>query len=120
MRTGAARLYASHRVRLANSTGLQTSSISTDMSETRTRVKICGITNLEDARAAVDYGADALGFIYVPESPRYVGDSPAVAQILAQMPPFLVTVGVCVSSSEVYRFRHSAIDAIQYYRQEPA
>ena len=37
-----------------------------------TRVKICGLTNLEDVDAAVRYGADALGFICVPESPRYV------------------------------------------------
>lgn len=59
-----------------------------------TRIKICGITNAEDARAAVDYGADALGFICVPESPRYVRDSLSLRTDLSEIPPFISTVGV--------------------------
>lgn len=59
------------------------------------RVKICGITSREDAWAAVEAGADALGFIFVKGTPRYI-EPEAAAAIAAQMPPFLVTAGVFV------------------------
>ena len=56
-----------------------------------TQVKICGITNVEDALAAVEYGADMLGFIGVPESPRFV--TPAqFLEIAAVLPPSFPTV----------------------------
>jgi phosphoribosylanthranilate isomerase len=58
-----------------------------------TRVKICGITNLEDARLCVDAGADALGFIFVENTPRFVTPS-LVAPIVRQLPPFVTPVGV--------------------------
>jgi phosphoribosylanthranilate isomerase len=59
------------------------------------QVKICGITRLEDAQAAVDAGADALGFVFYPPSPRYVTPEQA-EQIIRTLPPFVTTVGLFV------------------------
>jgi len=57
------------------------------------KVKICGITNREDADAAVDAGADALGFVFYPRSPRALSPE-AAAEIVSSVGPFTVTVGV--------------------------
>ena len=58
-----------------------------------TRIKICGITNLDDALSAIDAGADALGFVFVPSTPRYLPMEMAAA-IIQNLPPFVQTVGV--------------------------
>jgi phosphoribosylanthranilate isomerase len=58
-----------------------------------TRVKICGITSLEDATMAVEAGADALGFIFVENTPRFVTPE-QVAPIVRALPPFVTPVGV--------------------------
>ncbi|HEY0256706.1 MAG TPA: hypothetical protein VGC39_04615, partial [Candidatus Methylacidiphilales bacterium] len=65
------------------------------------RVKICGITNLEDAEAAVGAGADALGFILVEKSPRFIPIEKAI-QIVNLLPPFVQTVAVTVNAMKEF------------------
>jgi phosphoribosylanthranilate isomerase len=59
-------------------------------------VKICGITELEDAELAVDCGASAVGFVFWPDSPRFIDPTRAYA-IAAKLPPFVTPVGVFVT-----------------------
>jgi len=65
----------------------------------RTRIKICGITRWEDAAAAVECGADALGFVFVPNSPRCIGAKQA-ATIIQRLPPFVSAVGLFMNQQE--------------------
>jgi phosphoribosylanthranilate isomerase len=63
------------------------------------KIKICGITNFDDALAAVDAGADALGFVFYPESPRAVSRKTAAA-IVARLPESITPVGVFVDEDQ--------------------
>jgi len=63
----------------------------------RTRVKICGITRPDDARAAADAGADAIGLVFYPPSPRYLSTERA-AEIRDALPPFVQTVSLFVNA----------------------
>jgi phosphoribosylanthranilate isomerase len=64
----------------------------------RTRIKICGITREEDLRAAVAQGADALGFVFYPKSPRYVSPE-RFATLAAGLPPYVSSVALFVNAS---------------------
>ena len=84
------------------------------------RVKICGITRIEDALAAVAAGADAIGFVFHPDSPRAVTPVQA-AQIVAALPPFVTTVGLFVDAGE-QRIRDTLaqvpLDLLQFHGDE--
>lgn len=88
----------------------------------RTRVKICGITRLEDALAAAAAGADAIGLVFVDASPRRV--DPAQAQaVVAGLPPFIKVVGL-FADAPAERVRAVlgavALDLIQFHGRETA
>ncbi|TXI94636.1 MAG: phosphoribosylanthranilate isomerase [Burkholderiaceae bacterium] len=71
------------------------------MSQLRTRIKICGITRESDLREIVAAGADAIGFVFYPQSPRFV-EPGAVATLLQSMPPFVTSVGLFVNAERSY------------------
>ncbi|SEQ63821.1 phosphoribosylanthranilate isomerase [Pseudomonas sp. NFACC02] len=84
------------------------------------RSKICGITRIEDALAAVEAGADAIGFVFYPKSPRAVTVEQAQA-IIAQLPPFVSTVGLFVNAErEALKalLNEVPLDLIQFHGDE--
>jgi phosphoribosylanthranilate isomerase len=86
------------------------------------RIKICGLTRIEDVRAAVHAGADALGFVFYPPSPRYVEPAHA-ASLLAAIPPFVQSVGLFVDAPPDWIREVLAIcplDLLQFHGDEPA
>jgi phosphoribosylanthranilate isomerase len=86
----------------------------------RTRVKICGITRVEDALSAVEQGADAIGLVFYPPSPRYVSASQA-AEIAQVLPAFVTVVGLFVDalSADIEAVLSKVpIDLIQFHGNE--
>lgn len=85
------------------------------------RVKICGITNIEDAVAAAEYGADAIGFVFQPKSPRAI--TPETAKnIVSALPPFITTIGVFVNEDkrEIERItNYVGLNIVQLHGNEP-
>ena len=85
------------------------------------RVKICGITQLDDALAACEAGADALGFVLAPEAKkrnRYI-EFDAARDIIAQLPPFVTTVAVCVNEPITVLAQYlSVFDCVQLHGEE--
>ncbi|MBD3817101.1 MAG: hypothetical protein IE913_11815, partial [Halothiobacillus sp.] len=65
----------------------------------RTRVKICGLTRTEDVDAAVQYGADAVGFVFVPASKRNLAPEAALA-LFDRVPPFVQSVALFLDADE--------------------
>lgn len=86
-----------------------------------TFIKICGITNLEDALVSIEVGAHALGFNFHPASPRYI-EPAAARQIIKQIPANVLTVGVFVNQenpAQVERIAHEAgVSALQLHGDE--
>jgi phosphoribosylanthranilate isomerase len=90
------------------------------MKPERTRIKICGIREAGHARVAADAGADALGFVFYEKSPRHLAPA-AAARIAAQLPPFVMAVGLFVnpSESQVREVLGAvALDVLQFHGDE--
>ena len=85
----------------------------------RTRVKICGITRPEDAAAAARCGADAIGVILVPDTPRYMGHRlPVIREIARAAGPFVQIIAVVRALSDVLRYSGTGFGAVQYYEDD--
>jgi phosphoribosylanthranilate isomerase len=87
----------------------------------RTRVKICGITRSEDAQAAARAGADAIGLVFYPQSPRFLSLDWA-RQLASEVPPFVSTVALFVNpaAAEVYTVLERVRPAmLQFHGEEP-
>lgn len=85
-----------------------------------TRIKICGITRAEDALAAAQAGADAIGLVFYERSPRRVGIAQA-AQLAAALPPFVTTVGLFVNAEEAFVrevLAQAPLDLLQFHGDE--
>lgn len=86
----------------------------------RTRVKICGITRIEDAMTAAQAGADAIGLVFEPKSPRYVKPDQAQA-IVRALPPFVTVVGLFVNAAPdtvETMLQHVTLDLLQFHGNE--
>lgn len=86
----------------------------------RTRIKICGLTRIEDVHAAVDAGADAIGLVFYPPSPRFVSVERA-AELVRAIPPFVTTVGLFVNPAPEFVWQTLAkirLQVLQFHGDE--
>ncbi|HKJ84181.1 MAG TPA: phosphoribosylanthranilate isomerase [Mariprofundaceae bacterium] len=86
----------------------------------RTRIKVCGITRVEDALFAADLGVDALGFVFYDKSPRFIPPIKAAA-IIRQLPPYVTAAGLFVNPSEADIadvVQHCPLDVLQLHGDE--
>ena len=84
------------------------------------RSKICGITNLEDALLCCQLGADALGFVFFPDSPRYIAPEQA-QKIIRQLPAFVSAVGLFVNADQQTveaTLQQVSLDILQFHGDE--
>ena len=101
---------------------LRAGNVTSNAAPRRTRVKICGITRADDARAAADAGADAIGLVFWPGTPRVVTHAQA-RSIVAALPPYVTVVGLFVDPEpQAVREVLAAvpIDVLQFHGSEPA
>lgn len=88
----------------------------------RTRIKICGLTRPQDLEAAIHSGADAVGFVFYPPSPRYLGLVQA-KELALRVPPFVTRVGLFVNA-EPQQVRDTLaevpLDLLQFHGEEEA
>lgn len=86
----------------------------------RTRIKICGLTRPEDVNAAIHSGVDAIGFVFYKKSSRYIAPEVA-ARLISLVPPFVTTVGLFVNESndEIKKILAQAkVDLLQFHGDE--
>jgi len=86
----------------------------------RTRIKICGLTRPQDVRAAVEAGADAIGFVFYPPSARHVSFEQA-AELAGLLPPFVTAVGLFVNPDPGFvdeALRRVPLQLLQFHGDE--
>ena len=85
-----------------------------------TRVKVCGITRIQDALKASQLGVDAIGMVFVPVSPRYINAAQA-KEIVRELPPFVTSVGLFVNplpQDVLAIIEHLHLDVLQFHGEE--
>jgi len=80
------------------------------------KIKICGLTRREDAELALGLGADAVGFVFEPSSPRYVGDNPDILRFVSSVAPYSFCVAVYGAVNKLY----PGFQAVQFEQEGDA
>jgi phosphoribosylanthranilate isomerase len=86
----------------------------------RTRIKICGLTRAEDVQTVIAAGADAVGFVFYPASPRYIAPQ-AAADLISMLPPFISSVGLFVNATSdeiIATVAQAPVSMLQFHGDE--